>query len=155
MPSKKTMEKRFQAITHKLWGKEDGEEVYQWIKATRPPAFHKKIVDVMVPIWELNKVELKTKILCGISLFAGTHKPEVEFFFKMAAHHGIPRSHVEEVLMLTGLEAGFPTAEMAIEILVKVYDEHAAKKRAKARSQKQNKKSTRKKSSKKRTASKK
>lgn len=122
------LDKRFRAITHKLWGPEEGEQIYQWIKATRPPAFHAQLAQVMVPIWELDKVDLKIKILCAISLFAGKGMREVEFFFKMAAYHKIPREHVEEILMLVGLEAGFPAAEMAIEILKKVYDEHALKK---------------------------
>ncbi|MDX2221112.1 MAG: hypothetical protein SFV21_00095 [Rhodospirillaceae bacterium] len=121
------LERRFRAITHRLWGKAEGEQVYQWIRATRPPSFHAKLIQVMVPVWELDQVDLRTKILCAITLFTGKHMREVEFFMKMAAHHGIPRAHVEEILMLTGLEAGFPAAEMAIEILKKVYDEHAAK----------------------------
>jgi len=122
------LDKRFRAITHRLWGDEEGEEIYQWIKATRPPGFHAQLARVMVPIWELNKVDLKTKILCAISLFCGKNMREVEFFFKMAAHHKIPREHVEEILMLVGLEAGFPAAEMGIEILKKTYDAHAQKK---------------------------
>lgn len=127
---KSDLEKRFRAITHKLWGAEEGEQIYQWIRATRPPSFHAKLIQVMVPVWEMDKVDLKTKILCAITLFAGRNMREVEFFFKMAAHHGIPQEHCEEILMLTGLEAGFPAAEMAIEILTKVYGEHAAKTKA-------------------------
>ena len=121
------MEARFRAITHKLWGPEEGEDIYQWIVATRPPAFHAKLINVMVPIWEMDKVELKTKILCAISLFTGLHRDEAEFFFKMAAYHQIPQEEVEEILMLTGLEAGFPTAEKAIVTMKNVYDEHAEK----------------------------
>ncbi len=123
------MDARFRAITHKLWGEDEGEDIYQWIVRTRPPAFHEKLIAVMVPIWELDKVDLKTKILCAISLFTGLHRSEVEFFFKMAAYHEIPREEVEEILMLTGLEAGFPTAEKAIEIMVRVYEEQDAKKK--------------------------
>ena len=121
------IEERFRAITHKLWGPDEGEEIYNWIVETRPPAFHKKLIEVMVPIWEMNKVELKTKILCAISLFTGLHRDEAEFFFKMAAYHKIPQEEVEEILMLTGLEAGFPTAEKAILTMKKAYDEHSAK----------------------------
>ena len=68
------MEARFRAVTHKLWGPEEGEGIYQWIVATRPPAFHEKLINVMVPIWEMDKVELKTKIMCAISLFVGLHR---------------------------------------------------------------------------------
>ncbi|MCY3815845.1 MAG: hypothetical protein OXG59_06085 [Gammaproteobacteria bacterium] len=121
------IERRFQAITHKLWGDEMGEEIYQWIVTSRPPAFHAKLREVMVPIWEMDRVDLRTKILCSIAMFTATHKQEVEFFMKMAAHHEIPREEVEEILLLAGLEFGFPAAEMAIDILTRVYSEHEAR----------------------------
>ena len=121
------LERRFRAITHKLWGEEGGEEIYQWIVTSRPPAFHAKLREVMVPIWEMDRVDLRTRILCSIAMFTATHKQEVEFFMKMAAHHGIPREEVEEILLLAGLEFGFPAAEMAIEILTRVYSEHEAR----------------------------
>ena len=47
--------------------------------------------------------------------------------FKAAAHHRIPREHVEEIILMAGLEGGFPSAEMAITILMRVYEEHEAK----------------------------
>jgi len=56
------------------------------------------------------------------------HLDEVEFFMKMAAHHGIPQVEVEEVILLAGLEAGFPRAEKAVMILTRVYQEYAARK---------------------------
>ena len=112
---------RFRAITHKLWGKEKGEEFHTWIVENRPPYFQEKIARVMVPIWEMDKVDLKTKILVGIGVFTALHRDEVEFFLAMAKHHGIPQIEVEEILLLTGLESGFPNAEHAILLLKKVY----------------------------------
>ncbi len=119
--------KKFLDITHKLWGKERGDEFHKWIVDNRPPYFHEKLVRVMVPIWEMNKVDLKTKILCGISAFTALHRDEVEFFMHMAAYHGIQREEVEEILLLVGLESGFPNAEHAILILMKVYKEYENK----------------------------
>lgn len=117
------LETRFRNICLRLWGSEQGEQVYRWIVESRPPSFHRKLVEVMVPIWEMNRVDLRTKILCCISVFTAQHKHEVEFFMKMAAFHGIPQEDVEEILLLTGLEAGFPAAEMAIGYLKKAYAE--------------------------------
>lgn len=117
------LDARFRAICLRLWGTEQGEQVHRWIVDTRPPAFHRKLVEVMVPIWEMNRVDLRTKILCCIAVFTAQHKHEVEFFAKMAAFHGIPREDVEEILLLTGLEAGFPAAEMAIGYVSKAYAE--------------------------------
>ena len=121
------LESRFRAICLKLWGDEQGEEIYEWIRTSRPPLFHSKVREVMVPIWEMNGVDLRTKILCSIAMFTAQHKQEVEFFMKMAAHHKIPREEVEEILLLVGLECGFPAAEMAVDILTRVYAEHEAR----------------------------
>ena len=121
------LESRFRAICLKLWGDEQGEEIYQWIRTSRPAFFHSKVREVMAPIWEMDGVELRTKILCSIAMFTAQHKQEVEFFMKMAAHHRIPQEEVEEILLLAGLECGFPAAEMAVDILARVYSEHEAR----------------------------
>ena len=39
----------------------------------------------------------------------------------MAYAHKIPQVEIEEILLLTGLEFGFPNAEMAIGVLQEVY----------------------------------
>lgn len=121
------LESRFRAICLKLWGSEEGSEIYDWIVTSRPASFHEKLREVMVPIWEMDRVDLRTKILCSIAMFTAQNKQEVEFFMKMAAHHRIPREDVEEILLLVGLESGFPNAEMAIDILTRVYSEHEAR----------------------------
>ena len=96
------LEARFKAIVLRLWGDEEGEEIYRWIVDSRPPYFHGMIVQVMVPMWEMNKVDLKTKILAMCACFTARHMQEVEFMFKAAAHHGIPREQVEEIVLLAG-----------------------------------------------------
>lgn len=118
---------RFQAICLKLWGDKEGEEIYKWIVDTRPPYFHGMVMQVMVPMWEMNKVDMKTKILAMCACFTARHMQEVEFMFKAAAHHGIPQEQVEEIVLMAGLEGGFPSAEMAVHLLMKVYQEHAEK----------------------------
>lgn len=116
-----TLDERFHAICLKLWGDVEGESTYRWICETRPAYFHEKAMQVMVPIWEMSRVDLRTKILCCIAVFTAQHRHEVEFFMKMAAFHKIPQEEVEEIILLTGLEAGFPSAEMAIQYLRKAY----------------------------------
>ena len=116
-----TLDERFHAVCLKLWGKEEGQNTYQWIKSTRPPHFHALAMQVMTPIWESDRLDLRTRILCCIAIFTALNRSEVRFFMNMAAHHQIPREEVEEVLLLTGLEAGFPTAEMAVQLLVAAY----------------------------------
>lgn len=115
------IEERFRRVCLKLWGDEEGQSIYEWIRQSRPPYFHSLAAQVMTPIWESDRVDLRTKILCCIAMFTALHRPEVEFFMKMAAHHRIPQEEIEEILLLTGLEAGFPTAEMAVQLMAKAY----------------------------------
>jgi alkylhydroperoxidase/carboxymuconolactone decarboxylase family protein YurZ len=116
------LEQRYKNICLKLWGEQQGNEIHSWIIDNRPPHFQRKLMEVMVPIWEMEKVDLKTKILCCISAFTSHGRSEVEFFLKMAYAHKIPKSEVEEILLLVGLEFGFPNAEMTIGVLQEVYD---------------------------------
>jgi alkylhydroperoxidase/carboxymuconolactone decarboxylase family protein YurZ len=120
------LEERFRKLCIHLFGPEEGPGVHTWIKSTRTPTFHRVAAQVMLPVWELSKVDLKTKILCCIALFTGLSRDEVKFFLMMAKAHDIPMEQVEEILLLTGLEAGFPTAEKAIQIMQEVYAGTAA-----------------------------
>jgi alkylhydroperoxidase/carboxymuconolactone decarboxylase family protein YurZ len=119
---------RFKAICQKLWGPDKGDEIHDWIVSERPAHFQAMTMQVMVPIWEMDRVDIRTKILCCISLFVGLNRDEQRFFLMMAAHHGIPQDDIEEILLLIGLEAGFPTAEKAIGIVQDVYRQHASTK---------------------------
>jgi alkylhydroperoxidase/carboxymuconolactone decarboxylase family protein YurZ len=123
----RSLQERLKAICVRLWGADNGEALYQWMCETRPPYAHHIITQVMVPIWEMNKVDLRTKILCCIALFTGLNKEEVKFFFQMAAYHGIPQEEVEEIVLLAGIESGFPNAEKAILFLKEAYEAQAAK----------------------------
>lgn len=115
------LEERFRNLCLKLFGEAEGPAIYEWIKSTRTPVFHRVAAQVMLPVWELSRVDLRTKILCCIALFTGLHRDEVKFFVMMAKTHGIPEYELEEVILLTGLEAGFPTAEKAIQVVKEVY----------------------------------
>ena len=115
----------FKEICLELWGEKRGVDIHKWIVENRSKEFHYKSMQVMVPIWQMKRVDLKTKIMCCISLFAGLSRDEVEFFMIMAANHGIAKEDIEEILLLIGLEAGFPTAEKAVMILQRVYTEFA------------------------------
>lgn len=116
------LEERYKNICLELWGDEQGIEIHSWIVDNRPVSFQRKLMEVMVPIWEMKTVDLKTKILCCISAFTSHGRPEVEFFLKMAHAHNISRLEIEEILLLMGLEFGFPNAEMTIRLLEGVYE---------------------------------
>lgn len=125
-PDDLVLEERFKRLCLKLFGETEGPGVYEWIRSTRTPVFHRIAAQVMLPVWELSRVDLRTKILCCVALFTGLHRDEVKFFVMMAKAHGIPEYELEEVILLTGLEAGFPTAEKAIQVVKEVYGTEGA-----------------------------
>ena len=55
------LDERYKNICLKLWGEEQGEEIHEWIITNRPVAFQRKLMEVMVPIWEMDKVDMRTK----------------------------------------------------------------------------------------------
>jgi alkylhydroperoxidase/carboxymuconolactone decarboxylase family protein YurZ len=63
-------------------------------------------------VWESGEVPLPSKVLCAIVLLAAANQ-DCSYFIRAAIHHGISRRQVEEVLLLAGLEAGFPAAGVA------------------------------------------
>jgi alkylhydroperoxidase/carboxymuconolactone decarboxylase family protein YurZ len=121
------LEERLKAIIVRLWGPEVGESFYKSMHEIRPPYFQQILTQVMVPIWEMNKVDLRTKILCCIGIFTALNKEEVKFFFQMAVYHDIPQEEVEEIILLAGVEGGFPNAEKAILFMKEAYESHATK----------------------------
>jgi len=63
-------------------------------------------------IWELDGIDIKTKILCVIGISAA-QKLEVSYFIRAAIFHGIPRRAIEHVMLLAGLAGGCPAALLA------------------------------------------
>lgn len=63
-------------------------------------------------VWASGETPLPSKVLCAIVLLAATNQ-DCSYFIRAAIHHDISRRQVEEVLLLAGLEAGFPAAGVA------------------------------------------
>lgn len=76
-------------------------------------------------VWEQDSVALPSKILCAIALLAAAHQ-DCRYFVRAAIHHGISRRQVEEILLLAGLEAGFPAAGVARRLVEQGYQDHLA-----------------------------
>jgi alkylhydroperoxidase/carboxymuconolactone decarboxylase family protein YurZ len=74
-------------------------------------------------VWEADAVPLPSKILCAIVLLAAAHQ-DCRYFIRAAIHHGISRRQVEEVLLLAGLESGFPAAGTARRAVEQGYQDH-------------------------------
>ena len=66
---------------------------------------------------EMDKVDMRTKILCRVAAFTALGRGEVEFFFKMAHVHKIPKEEVEVNPLLTGLESAFQMLKWQLRFL--------------------------------------
>ena len=94
----------------KMFGAEYSEKFMDELKAISPE-FAKIINNFLVPeIWALAKVDLKTKILCAFSALAALGRPETKSFAYGAYTQGVSREELTEIILIVGIEAGFPAA---------------------------------------------
>ena len=89
--------------------------------------FHEIVMGKIAPeIWGLSDVEIPTKLLCCIAIFTALNREEVKFFVRGAIYHGVTRKQVNEIILLAGLESGFPAANAAYRRTNEAYAEHEA-----------------------------
>ncbi len=75
--------------------------------------FNKVLMCRIAPeVWELHGADLRTKILCVIAVCTA-QKLDVSYFIRAALFHNISVEEIESVMLLAGLEAGFPAAGAA------------------------------------------
>lgn len=87
-------------------------------------SFNQTVMSRIAPeVWERNNVDIRTKVLCAIGLFTAIGRDEVKLFMRAAMIHGCSRAQIEDVLLLAGLESGFPNAAAAARLLDQAEDE--------------------------------
>ncbi|GAH55089.1 unnamed protein product, partial [marine sediment metagenome] len=80
------------------------------------PELYRIALNILTPeIWALNKMDLKTKILCAFSALAALGRTETEVFAYGAFYHGITIEQLTEIILVVGIEAGFPAAMEAFK----------------------------------------
>jgi 4-carboxymuconolactone decarboxylase len=78
---------------------------------TISPDFARIVGNFLVPeIWVLDKVDLKTKILCAFAALAALGRPETRTFAFGAFTQGVSREELAEIILIIVIEAGFPAA---------------------------------------------
>ena len=88
--------------------------------------FNRQLMTRIAPeVWDQEVVDLKTMILCAIGIITAA-RHDVGYFVRAGIHHGIGREQMEAVIMLAGLEAGFPSAGEARRRLDEAYADHEA-----------------------------
>lgn len=77
-------------------------------------------------IWERDGLPIKTRLFVAISTLAALGRDDVKFFMRGALAQGASRAEIEEVLLVVGLETGFPAATRAARSLDEAEAEHRA-----------------------------
>jgi 4-carboxymuconolactone decarboxylase len=77
-------------------------------------------------IWERPSLNMRTKVLLLVGMFAVMGRPEIKLFMRAAFHHGVTRAEIEDILLLAGLEAGMPNAAAGFARLAEAEAEQAA-----------------------------
>ena len=86
--------------------------------------FNRQLMTRIAPeVWDQDVVELKTMILRAIAVTTAA-RHDVAYFVRAGICHGITREGMEAVILLAGLEAGFPSAGEARRRLDDAYAEH-------------------------------
>ena len=94
----------------KMFGPEYSEKFIDELE-TISPDFARIVSNFLLPeIWALAKVDLKTKILCAFSALAALGRPETRTFAYGAYAQGVSREELTEIILIVGIEAGFPAA---------------------------------------------
>jgi 4-carboxymuconolactone decarboxylase len=76
-------------------------------------------------IWERDTLDMRTKIILLIAMFAVMNRPEIKLFMRAALIHGVSRAEIEEILLLAGLESGMPNAAAGFARLAEAEAEQA------------------------------
>lgn len=110
----------------KVFGDAFGEELAKQLHEGSTGLDRVVMTRIGPEIWESDVVDVRTKILCAVAIFAAMGREEVKFFMRAALIHGFGRAEIEDILLLAGLESGFPNAVVAGRRLAEVEQEHSA-----------------------------
>jgi alkylhydroperoxidase/carboxymuconolactone decarboxylase family protein YurZ len=77
-------------------------------------------------IWMRDKLDLKTRMFVAIAALVALGRQDSKFFMRGAFCNGATREEIEEVLLVTGQEAGYPCAAQAGRWLDEAEREHKA-----------------------------
>lgn len=75
-------------------------------------------------VWERTGLDMKTRMYVALAVLAALGRAETKFFMRGALCNGATRAEIEEVLIVTGQEAGFPCAALAAKRLDEAEAEH-------------------------------
>jgi hypothetical protein len=74
-------------------------------------------------VWQPGEADIRVKVLCAIAVCTAVQQ-DIRYFVRAAIHHGISRRQIEEIILLAGLEGGFPAASVARRLIEDAYQQH-------------------------------
>ena len=114
---------RGRAMFLRIFGPDYGAELCEQLEQND---FNRQLMTRIAPeVWDQDVVDMRTMILCAIGIVTAA-RHDVGYFVRAGIHHGIAREEMEAVIMLAGLEAGFPSAGEARRRLDQAYADHRA-----------------------------
>ena len=114
---------RGRAMFLRIFGPDYGAELCEQLEQND---FNRQLMTRITPeVWDQDVVDLKTMILCAIAVTTAA-RHDVAYFVRAGIYHGITREEMEAVILLAGLEAGFPSAGEARRRMDDAYAEHQA-----------------------------
>jgi alkylhydroperoxidase/carboxymuconolactone decarboxylase family protein YurZ len=125
MPESETLKQGIEMFT-RIFGPDYGAELAKQLYESASD-FNDIVMGKIAPeIWGLREVDIPIKLLCCIAIFTALNRDEIKFFVRGAIYHGITRQQINEIILLAGLESGFPGANAAYRRANEAYAEHEA-----------------------------
>jgi alkylhydroperoxidase/carboxymuconolactone decarboxylase family protein YurZ len=75
-------------------------------------------------VWDRDELDMKTRMFVALAVLAALGREDTRFFMRGAFCNGATREEIEEVLIVTGQEAGFPCATRAAQRLDEAEAQH-------------------------------
>ncbi len=99
----------FKAMFGEVYGAELCKQLHEG-----PVGINRFIMTQIGPmVWNRDKLDMKTRMFVALAVLAALGRDDTSFFMRGAFCNGATREEIEEVLIVTGQEAGFPCATRA------------------------------------------
>jgi len=112
----------------RIFGAELGEQLCRSLH-DESPWFNAVVAKNIAPVvWNRSGMDMRTKVLCAIAIFSAMGKDEAELFMRAALIHGVSVEEIQDLLLLVGLETGFPNASRGARLLTRAQACHQGQK---------------------------
>lgn len=113
-------------LVRRIWGPEFGDEVLQRFHALSPDLERQIVSNIYGDLWSREgPPDLKTRSLMSVCVLTALHRPnQLRFHLVGALNNGATEREIVELILNTGLLAGFPTSWDALIACNQVFQEY-------------------------------